>query len=122
MSKAAAAGQSRFQIPAQKTISRNIVLFGHRTSIRLEEPMWDALVEAARRERLRIGELCELVLKNKQEDFSFTSAVRVFLVNYFRRAATEDGHFKAGHGVYTSVDEEVVTTSLSRRMIMRKPN
>ena len=29
---------------------------------------------------------------------SLTAAVRVFIVSYFRAAATDDGHRKAGHG------------------------
>jgi predicted DNA-binding ribbon-helix-helix protein len=29
---------------------------------------------------------------------NLTSAVRVFIAAYFRRAATEDGHGAAGHG------------------------
>ncbi len=34
----------------------------------------------------------------KKLEISLTSAVRVFIAAYFRNAATEEGHAKAGHG------------------------
>ena len=35
----------------------------------------------------------------KPHGTSLTAALRVFVMSYFRAAATEDGHHKAGHGV-----------------------
>lgn len=122
MRKAAAMGQTGHKRESCRVTSRNIVLFGHRTSMRLEEPMWEALDETARRERLRLGELCERVLENKQPSLSFTSAVRVFLLDYFRHAATEEGHFKAGHGVYTNADDAATTAVSAGRIPMWKSN
>ncbi len=79
-------------------ISRNITLNGHRTSMRLEPAMWNALIEICRREKLNIHQICALVAQHKAEETSFTAAVRVFAMSYFKAAATEEGHQKAGHG------------------------
>ncbi|NDE90699.1 MAG: hypothetical protein EB059_06125 [Alphaproteobacteria bacterium] len=79
-------------------ISRNITMNGHRTSMRLELAMWNALIEICRREKLNIHQICSMVAKYKSEESSFTAAVRVFAMDYYRAAATEEGHQKAGHG------------------------
>lgn len=79
-------------------ISRNITVMGHRTSMRLEPAMWDALIEICRREKLSIHQLCDIVAERKPPETSFTAAMRVFAMSYFRAASTEDGHSKAGHG------------------------
>src|SRR5262249_26489984 len=79
-------------------ISRNITVMGHRTSMRLEPAMWDALIEICRREKLNIHQLCDIVAGHKPDETSFTAELRVFAMGYFRAASTEDGHVKAGHG------------------------
>jgi hypothetical protein len=60
--------------------------------------MWRALREIAKRERCTIHDICTLIYRNKREDASLTAAIRVFLMLYYRAAATEDGHRAAGHG------------------------
>jgi predicted DNA-binding ribbon-helix-helix protein len=79
-------------------VSRNVTVSGHRTSIRLEPEMWSGLAEICRRERVIMHEVCTAVATRKQENSSLTAAIRVFVMAYFRAAATEDGHSKAGHG------------------------
>ncbi|HVY13001.1 MAG TPA: ribbon-helix-helix domain-containing protein [Alphaproteobacteria bacterium] len=83
---------------ASSLVSRNITVKGHRTSMRLEPAMWDALIDICRREKLTIHQLCDIVAARKPEETSFTAAMRVFAMSYFRAASTEDGHSKAGHG------------------------
>ena len=39
----------------------------------------------------------------KNERTSLTAAIRVFLMLYFRAAATENGHMKAGHGDFENM-------------------
>lgn len=79
-------------------VSRNVTILGRRTSIRLEPEMWKALTDIARREQCRIHDICSLVFLRKGENTSFTAAIRVFLMLYYRAAATEEGHNRAGHG------------------------
>src|SRR5262245_6447590 len=78
-------------------VSRNVTVGGRRTSLRLEPPMWDALAEIARRESMTVHQLCTQVEIRRRES-SLTAAIRVFALSYFRAAATEDGHERAGHG------------------------
>ncbi len=59
--------------------------------------MWDALGEICRREQLTRNELCGKVDKFRYAS-NLTAAIRVFIVTYFRAAATEEGHANIGHG------------------------
>ena len=83
---------------ASSLVSRNITVRGRRTSVRLEPEMWQALREIALRENCRIHDICSLIHLRKSEKTSLTAAIRVFLMLYYRVAATEEGHKKAGHG------------------------
>lgn len=85
--------------PHSTLVSRNLILSGHRTSVRLEPEMWDGLREISRRERASIHQLCAEVARQKPPETSLTAAIRVYVMRYFRLAATEDGHTKAGHGL-----------------------
>jgi predicted DNA-binding ribbon-helix-helix protein len=90
--------------------SQNVVVDGHRTSMRLEPSMWDALEEIAAREGMTVNTLCSEIRRRLERqaelagtvpnpsEVTLTAAVRTFMVCYFRRAGTEDGHRKASHG------------------------
>lgn len=89
--------------------SRNIMVGGHRTSMRLEPSMWDALDDIARREKLSMHELCTRIKERldqqaalrdgaEEDKVTLTSAVRVLIAMYYRRASTDEGHDRAGHG------------------------
>ena len=79
-------------------INRNIVAERGRTSMRLEPELWDALAEICRRERTTPSELCRRIERMGLKG-GRTSAMRVFVLQYFRVAATEEGHIAAGHGM-----------------------
>lgn len=79
-------------------ISRNLIIHGRRTSARLEPDMWAALFDIVRREGRNAHEICSLIDLNKPAECSLTAAIRVFIMAYFRAAATEEGHARAGHG------------------------
>ncbi len=81
-------------------LSRNITVKGRRTSIRLEPEMWSALREAAKREHCTVHDICSLISVRKNARTSLTSAIRVFLMLYYRAASTEEGHKRAGHGSF----------------------
>ena len=82
-------------------INRNIIVLGKRTSVRLERTLWKAIKEIADRERCTIHDICSLIKLRKKENTSLTAAIRVFIVFYYRMAATEEGHKKAGHGNFS---------------------
>src|ERR1700683_4351892 len=79
-------------------VVRNVKVRGHRTSIRLEPQIWDTLAEICRREFCTPRDVCSYVADRKHPHSSLASALRVFILDYFRTCATEDAHTRAGHG------------------------
>lgn len=80
-----------------RLVNRNVTANRGRTSMRLEPELWDALQEICERERITMGEVVRRIEKRGHPG-GRTSAVRVHVLEYFRRAATEAGHRVAGHG------------------------
>jgi predicted DNA-binding ribbon-helix-helix protein len=79
-------------------VMRNVSVRGRRTSIRLEPQIWDTLAEICRREFCTPHDVCSYVARRRPPNGSLASSLRVFILDYFRRCATEDGHRSAGHG------------------------
>ena len=72
--------------PLSSLLIRNIVVAGHRTSVRLEPLMWEALREIARREEKSLPQLVTEI-DSERTASSLTAAIRVYIVNYYRTAA-----------------------------------
>ncbi len=89
-------------------VIRNVYVRGHRTSIRLEPQIWDTLREICRREFCTWHDVCSYVADRKVPGGSLTSSLRVFILDYFHKSASEDGHRRAGHGqgMFLSQQEE----------------
>lgn len=90
-------GEDVAKSPPSTLVNRNVFIGRRRTSVRLEPAMWDALAEICRREQMTVHDLCGLIDERRRAS-SLTAAIRVFIVTYFRVAATEDGHANVGHG------------------------
>ena len=99
-------------------LSRNVTVSGHRTSMRLEPDMWRGLSEICRRERATLHEVCTAIALNKAPNVSLTAATRVFIMAYYRAAATEDGHARSGHGRGITM---IVMTSATAPMAAAMP-
>ncbi len=69
-------------------VSRNFRVNGRRTSIRLEHAMWQAFEDIAARENSPLRELCATI-DAKRHGGNLTAAVRLFIIGYFRLAATK---------------------------------
>ena len=78
-------------------VNRNVTALRGRTSMRLVPELWDALEEICEREHLSLAEVVKQI-ERLDHPGGRTSAVRVHVLAYFRRAATEAGHRSAGHG------------------------
>ena len=65
--------------------------------MRLEPELWEALAEISARERQDINHLVRRI-EGVGHEGGRTSAVRVFVLQYFRAAASESGHLATGHG------------------------
>ncbi|HEX3401964.1 MAG TPA: ribbon-helix-helix domain-containing protein [Acetobacteraceae bacterium] len=89
-------------MPGSRLINRNVVAGRGRTSMRLEPELWDALLEICQRERQDINRLVRQI-EAEGHPGGRTSAVRVFVLQYFRVAASEPGHEAANHGALDRV-------------------
>lgn len=102
-------------------VSRNITIFGRRTSVRLEPEMWVGLREIAEREQCNIHEICTLVSVRKSAGTSLTAAIRVFLMLYFRASSTEEGHVRAGHGNFENMKTRARIPEEYQKFFKSKP-
>jgi predicted DNA-binding ribbon-helix-helix protein len=69
-----------------RPVKRSFSIKGHSTSISLEAPFWDALKEVAVRERLPLAALVARI-DAERKGAGLSSAVRVWLLAYFKRLA-----------------------------------
>lgn len=79
-----------FDPTAGPPIVRIVRLNGRRTSLRLEPYLWDSLDDIAAREGIRrnvlLGRLELLVRAQGGEPANFASAVRTYVIHYYRAA------------------------------------
>jgi predicted DNA-binding ribbon-helix-helix protein len=66
---------------------RSITVAGHRTSVSLEEPFWQALAETAAARRLSIANLVEIIDRERQPGTSLSAAVRLYVLDVYRKQA-----------------------------------
>jgi predicted DNA-binding ribbon-helix-helix protein len=71
-------------------VIRNVVVAGHRTSVRLEPAMWEALREIARRIEVPIHEIVTHIDRHRTAS-TLTAAIRVYIVDFYRQAANLAG-------------------------------
>lgn len=102
-------------VVCSRLVNRNVVAERGRTSMRLEPELWDALLEICRRESLDLNTIVRRV-ESAGHAGGRTSAVRVFLLGYYRSAATESGHMAAGHGPNTRPRLEPAGREQERRL------
>ena len=68
---------------------RSVKLSGHKTSIKLEEPFWQAIGEIAQARGCSISALIRSVAA-KRVDGNLSSTVRVFVLEHFRAAGQKE--------------------------------
>ena len=88
-------------VGGSRLVNRNITAGAGRTSMRLEPEVWDALREVCLREGIELRDLIRTVERSATAG-GRTSAVRVHVLEYFRAAATTEGHELVGHGLATA--------------------
>jgi predicted DNA-binding ribbon-helix-helix protein len=64
---------------------RNVVVGGHRTSVRLEALMWESLRDIAHRRGVGVNELVTEI-DRRRDGLGLTAAIRVYIVEFYRRA------------------------------------
>lgn len=66
-------------------IKRSVTIAGHRTSISLEEPFWEALREIAKKRDITLGQLISEIDKGYKGP-NLSSAIRLYVLEVFRKA------------------------------------
>ena len=69
-----------------RPLKRSFAIKGHRTSISMEAPFWEALQQAAGLEKSTLAGLVAVIDENRG-DAGLSSAVRVWILDYFRKRA-----------------------------------
>ncbi len=64
---------------------RSLTISGHRTSISLEEPFWDALAEIAEGRRVSMAALVASIDRSRKPTINLSAAVRVFVLDWYRK-------------------------------------
>jgi len=77
-------------LTATRPVKRSFTLTGHRTSISLEAAFWDALRDAATDEGVSLAVLVGRI-DRQRGDAGLSGAVRVWVLDYFRRKALAAG-------------------------------
>ena|SRR5438046_3503342 len=77
------------QTPSSLVI-HNVVVGNHRTSVRLEPVMWDALNDIAARVGMTLHDLVTAIDRERTAS-SLTAAIRVYIVDFYRAAALAAG-------------------------------
>lgn len=65
---------------------RSVVIGGHKTSVSLEEPFWQAVREITEAREITVSELLREIDRDRQ-DANLSSAVRVFVLEQVRQRA-----------------------------------
>ncbi len=65
---------------------RSITISGHRTSVSIEEPFWQALGEIAAARRISIAALIGEVDRKRPAANGLSSAIRLFVLAWYRTA------------------------------------
>jgi predicted DNA-binding ribbon-helix-helix protein len=72
-----------------RPVKRSFTIGGHRTSISIEAPFWDALRQAADLERTSVAALVAAIDKVRGSS-GLSSAVRVWVLDFFRNPRSRD--------------------------------
>ncbi len=68
-----------------RPIKRSLTLSGHRTSVSLEEPFWQAFREIARARGQPINALAAEIDRERGLEMGLASAIRLFVLREYRQ-------------------------------------
>ncbi len=69
-------------MPAE--IKRSVSISGHRTSISLEQPFWEALKEVACSADISVNELVRRIDEARDAEGNLSGAVRIYVLAHFK--------------------------------------
>lgn len=68
-----------------RPVKRSFSIGGHRTSISLEEPFWDALKEIAYERRTPLAQIVKDIDDGRGDRSGLSGAIRVWILDHYRR-------------------------------------
>ncbi len=69
-----------------RPVKRSLTLHGHRTSVSLEAPFWEAFREIAAARQVPLNQLAAEVDDARSGDEGLASAIRLYVLDYYRSA------------------------------------
>lgn len=69
-----------------RPVKHSLTLRGHRTSVSLEAPFWDAFREIATAEGKGINELAAEIDEARGVSAGLASAIRIYVLEHYRRS------------------------------------
>ena len=70
-----------------RPVKHSLTLRGHRTSVSLEEPFWEAFREIAAERGVAVAALAAEIDEERGDAAGLASAIRVFVLDHFRGTA-----------------------------------
>ncbi|GGH27341.1 hypothetical protein GCM10007036_35780 [Alsobacter metallidurans] len=74
--------------PHSRVVKRSVLLSGHRTSVSIEEPFWDALKEIAQARDTSLNGLIATIDAARNGE-NLSSAIRIAVLAHYRRQGAD---------------------------------
>ena len=71
-----------------RPVKHSLTLHGHRTSVSLEAPFWDAFREIAALRQVPLNQLAADIDDARSGDEGLASAIRLFVLDHYRSATS----------------------------------
>ena len=75
---------------------RSITIAGHRTSISLEAPFWEALAEIAASRKTSVAALVADIDRDRGDDTNLSAALRMYALDWYRHPSVSAARPRAG--------------------------
>lgn len=74
---------------SDRPVKRSLTLHGHRTSVSLETPFWEALQEIAAERKISLAKLAVEIDDTRGTGAGLATALRIFILEHYRALAAQ---------------------------------
>lgn len=74
---------------SDRPVKRSLTLHGHRTSVSLETPFWEALQEIAAERKISLAKLAAEIDDTRGTGAGLATALRIFILEHYRALAAQ---------------------------------
>jgi predicted DNA-binding ribbon-helix-helix protein len=71
--------------PPQPVVKRSVTIDGHRTSVSVEGPFWQAVRDIAAERGLRVAELLAEIDHARRPGSNLSSSIRIYALDWYRK-------------------------------------